>query len=129
MLNTADDLGRPGPDYLFGYGRVNARRAVESLTANTFFEGDLSQGDSTIINIDVPSGAAELRVMLLWNDPAGAPFASPAITNDLDMTLSDPSVGGPLDQSRLRTASLKRRIQERNPPAGFGPPNGAVFGF
>jgi len=91
MLNTADDLGRPGPDYLFGYGRVNARRAVESLTANTFFEGDLSQGDSTILNIDVPSGAAELRVMLLWNDPAGAPFASPAITNDLDMILSDPS--------------------------------------
>jgi len=92
MLNTADDLGRTGPDYFFGYGRVNARRAAESLQASSYYEGDISQGDSTIFNINVPSGAAELRVMLLWSDPAGAPFVSPALTNDLDMTLSDPSV-------------------------------------
>ncbi|RLD17942.1 MAG: hypothetical protein DRI69_11235, partial [Bacteroidetes bacterium] len=91
MLNTADDLGRAGPDYFFGYGRVNARRAVQSLTSGSYFEGDLTQGDSITLHIDVPSGASQLRVMLLWSDPAGAPFASPAIINDLDMTVSDPT--------------------------------------
>jgi subtilisin family serine protease len=29
LADTADDLGNPGFDYLFGYGRVNARRALE----------------------------------------------------------------------------------------------------
>jgi hypothetical protein len=29
IRQTADDLGLPGPDGLFGHGRVNALRAVQ----------------------------------------------------------------------------------------------------
>ena len=29
IRRSADDLGLPGPDALFGYGRVNALRAVQ----------------------------------------------------------------------------------------------------
>jgi subtilisin family serine protease len=29
LQNSADDLGAPGWDPVFGYGRVNARRAVQ----------------------------------------------------------------------------------------------------
>ena len=30
LLNTADDLGNPGPDFQHGWGVVNALRAVKS---------------------------------------------------------------------------------------------------
>ncbi|MDZ7846279.1 MAG: S8 family serine peptidase [Owenweeksia sp.] len=28
VLNTAEDLGNSGPDFRFGYGRINARQAL-----------------------------------------------------------------------------------------------------
>lgn len=31
IVSTADDLGLPGPDPLYGYGRVNATRAAETI--------------------------------------------------------------------------------------------------
>ena len=31
LLNTAEDLGNPGPDYSFGWGRVNALRALKPM--------------------------------------------------------------------------------------------------
>ena len=33
IQSTADDLGTPGKDNYFGYGRINARRALESLAS------------------------------------------------------------------------------------------------
>jgi thermitase len=33
LLNTADDLGEPGVDVFYGYGRVNARKAVAQTIA------------------------------------------------------------------------------------------------
>jgi len=38
ILNTADDLGNVGPDFSYGFGRVNARRALNLLQSNQFFE-------------------------------------------------------------------------------------------
>jgi hypothetical protein len=37
LRNTADDLGVPGVDEFFGYGRVNARRAAEFDVAGICF--------------------------------------------------------------------------------------------
>ena len=34
LIHTATDLGLPGPDYSFGWGRVNAREAVDLARAN-----------------------------------------------------------------------------------------------
>ncbi|HWR33898.1 MAG TPA: hypothetical protein VN451_10240, partial [Chitinophagaceae bacterium] len=38
-------------------------------------------------NITVPAGAARLKVMLTWNDPAAAANANPALVNNLDLTV------------------------------------------
>jgi hypothetical protein len=92
LCNTAEDLGNPGPDYKFGFGRVNARRAVEILDAGQYFSGSLTDQDSTSYSFSVPSGTAELKVMLMWKDPAGAPYAAPALVNDLDLLVIDPGL-------------------------------------
>ena len=37
MLNTATDMGNAGPDFKYGWGHLNARRAFNSLKNNQFF--------------------------------------------------------------------------------------------
>lgn len=87
ILNTAHDLGNPGPDYRFGYGRINALEAVKILETNRYAIGTVQTGNTNDLNITVPAGAARLRVMLTWNDPAGTANANPALVNNLDLTV------------------------------------------
>lgn len=87
ILNTAHDLGNPGPDYRYGYGRINALEAVKILETNRYVLGTIATGAINNMNITVPAGAARLRVMLTWNDPAGAANANPALVNNLDLSV------------------------------------------
>ncbi|OSZ80094.1 hypothetical protein CAP36_02195 [Chitinophagaceae bacterium IBVUCB2] len=83
--NTAADLGNPGPDYRFGFGRINALSAVRILEQNRYAVNSIATGATTDITITVPAGASSLRVMLTWNDPAAAPNSSFALINNLDL--------------------------------------------
>jgi hypothetical protein len=87
ILNTAQDLGNAGPDYKFGYGRLNALEAVKILESNRYALNTINTGGSTDIIIPVPANAARLRVMLTWNDPAALANANPALVNNLDLTV------------------------------------------
>lgn len=86
--NAAQDLGNPGPDYRFGFGRINVLGAVKILEENRYLLGPaLSTSGVSNTSITVPAGAARLRVMLTWNDPAAAANANPALVNNLDLTV------------------------------------------
>ena len=37
ICNSAEDMGNPGPDFTYGFGKLNTRRAVECLEANHYF--------------------------------------------------------------------------------------------
>lgn len=91
MLNTAEDLGNIGPDFRFGWGRVNALRAVQTLEQNRYFTGNISQGDSVTHTITVPTNVKQLRVMVYWADKAGAANATRALVNNLDLRLISPT--------------------------------------
>ncbi|MFM2190957.1 MAG: hypothetical protein RL491_1343, partial [Bacteroidota bacterium] len=91
LLNSAEDLGNPGPDFRFGWGRVNALRAVTVLEDNRYFSGLISQGGSATHSITVPANTKQLRVMLYWNDVEGDPLAAKALVNDLNFVVSDPT--------------------------------------
>ncbi len=93
MLNTANDYGNVGPDYSFGWGLVNGFRAVQLLEDNRYLSDDISQGGSNNHVINVPAGTVEARFMVYWNDPAAATGANPALVNDLDLVVTDPSSG------------------------------------
>lgn len=87
ILNTAQDLGTAGPDYKFGFGRLNALAAVRILEQNRYAVNTLSTGAFNDVSINVPAGAAKLRVMITWNDPAALANANPALVNNLDLTV------------------------------------------
>ena len=86
LCNNAEDLGTPGPDYTFGFGMLNARKAVEAMEGNQYFISSTAPASQ---NITVPSGVRRLKVMLYWADPAAAANASNTLVNDLDLTVSD----------------------------------------
>ncbi|MFI5204644.1 MAG: S8 family serine peptidase, partial [Flavobacteriales bacterium] len=90
VMNTADDLGNAGPDFIHGWGRINARRAYTLVNNNQYFLGAVAQGANNQHIINVPVGTTQLRVMLYWSDYEGAASASPALVNDMDMVVVDP---------------------------------------
>lgn len=87
LCNTAEDLGNPGPDFVFGFGNVNGRRAAEAIENNRFFISSTTPSANTIA---VPAGARRLKVMLYWADTAAAPNAATQLVNDFDLTLTAP---------------------------------------
>ena len=90
VLNTADDLGNPGPDYKHGWGRINLRRAYEVMKNNQYIYGSIDTNTVTH-TISVPGGVEEVRIMVYWNDYRGSTSASKALVNNIDMTVTNPS--------------------------------------
>ena len=86
--NTAKDCGNPGPDYKFGYGRINGVRGVEVLEKNTWFTGSVRNGETVEKEITLPKGAVALKVMLAWTDPHGTPGADKILINNLDLKVT-----------------------------------------
>lgn len=89
LLNSCDDLGNPGPDFKFGYGRINTRRSYQNMINNHFFVDSINHSSVWTQNINIPSDIYELRVMLYWNDPSGSVLSSKTLVHDLDLTLTD----------------------------------------
>ncbi|WP_052732572.1 S8 family serine peptidase [Hymenobacter terrenus] len=85
LMNTAEDLGNPGPDFRFGYGRINALRAVRVLEGSTYFRDTLAQGETRTFTVPAAAGKHQLRVLLHWSDYEGAVNARPALVNNLDL--------------------------------------------
>jgi PKD repeat protein len=89
---TATDLGRPGPDYLHGFGMLDINAAI-----NLF---DVDAGTHTrIVNSNVSStvperwfrltsdGITPIKVTLCWTDDTGDVLAQNAVINDLNLRL------------------------------------------
>jgi hypothetical protein len=102
VLHTADEAGSdPGPDYVYGWGLLNAETAARTLM-NTdgnhlVSERNLNQGESYTLTIPA-SGKGPLVATLCWTDPEGTALPamaanlnnrSPRLVNDLDLRISD----------------------------------------
>ncbi len=87
LLNTANDLGNEGPDFRFGWGQVNAFRAVKVLEENRYQQTDVLQGSNTEFILNIPDGVRKAKIMLYWDDPEAVAGAGIALINDLDIKL------------------------------------------
>lgn len=87
MMNTADDLGNSGPDFIFGYGRANILRGIRDIESGNYLIDSVSTNQTDSFQLNVPANTAELRVMVYWTDPAATPLAARALVNDLDATV------------------------------------------
>jgi len=97
FLNTADDLGTVGPDFQFGYGRVNAPQADETLKDGRYLTDSVAHSGTKSFSVNVPplpmTFTCPIKVMLAYTDREGASSMPQALVNDLDLTLVEPSGG------------------------------------
>jgi len=90
ILNSADDIGNPGPDFKFGWGRVNLRRAFQLLESNNYQWAQVPQNGVNQHIINVPPATKKMKIMVYWTDFEGSPSASKALVNDLNMSAVGP---------------------------------------
>jgi hypothetical protein len=93
LLNTANEAGNIGPDYKFGWGIVNGLRAGLLLEEGRYLSDNITQGVTNNHTINVPAGTTQARFMVYWSDVPASAGASPALVNDLDLVVTDPSSG------------------------------------
>jgi hypothetical protein len=91
MCNTATDAGNPGPDFQYGFGIMNAGKAIENIEEGNFFLGETtSEGETTSYTITVPGNQKETKVLLTWNDIPQSIYDGNALINDLDLIVTAP---------------------------------------
>lgn len=93
LINSAEDVENPQVDFKSGYGNINAYRAHQALMQNQYFQGTVTQGNTTNFDLNVPANAQNLKITVVWNDPAAAINATQALVNDLDLTVTQVSSG------------------------------------
>ncbi len=90
ICNAADDAGNAGPDYIYGFGRINGDRAAQILEDNHYYTVTLDQDEVINRTFSIPAGTAAVDVMIMWSDQASAPYETVDLVNDLDMTIVTP---------------------------------------
>ncbi len=95
VIHTARDQGTDGPDYMYGFGEVDATALIDLLRhdspGKSYWETDsLANFDCRVKSVYVPPGSSELKATLVWDDPAAAAYAATALVNDLDLFLEAP---------------------------------------
>jgi gliding motility-associated-like protein len=89
VCNTGDDLGNTGPDYAFGFGRINALTALQVLERKWYKVDSVGNAGTWTDTIRFGAGTGLFKVMLTWDDVPAAVSASPSLVNDLDLELVD----------------------------------------
>ena len=87
LLNTANDLGNVGPDFKFGWGHLNAYRALKTVEEVRYFSDEVEEGIENQHNLIVAPDVTQLKVMVYWSDRQGSPFGAKALVNNLDIQI------------------------------------------
>lgn len=100
-INSADETGvAPGPDYEYGWGLLNTKKAAVAISENGGGDYHIVEGsridnpEPTLLNFSVTEDGARVRVTLVWNDPAASPAtpvldpATSMLVNDLDLRVA-----------------------------------------
>jgi PKD repeat protein len=87
LMNGADDIGNPGPDFIHGFGRINVSNSLRMIENNWIIRDSIVQNSVNTHNIIIPNDIQQMRVMVYWTDPPAFTGAAIALVNNLDMTI------------------------------------------
>ena len=96
LMHAAQDFGNAGPDYQWGYGRIDSDGSADLLTNSGSNYADLRQdqiantAEVDTYQITVSGSPAQLKVSLAWDDEAATMQALTKLVNDLDLVLVSP---------------------------------------
>jgi subtilisin-like proprotein convertase family protein len=97
--HTADDGGETGPDPIFGWGLLNAKKAAETISGNGLSswvsEENLNNNQVFTMTVNSPGGIP-LMASITWTDlpgeanngNLGSNDPTPALVNDLDIRVT-----------------------------------------
>ncbi|MCB9933829.1 MAG: S8 family serine peptidase [Planctomycetes bacterium] len=97
LAATAGDKYNQGPDYRFGFGIPDIKRACDLILANKASGGDhvirgsIRQGDTMEYDLTVTSSATPLKVVCSWLDIYASTSASVTLVNNIDLELVAPN--------------------------------------
>lgn len=94
LTHTAKDVGPTGPDFMHGYGLIQADRAVRIAEQWSSWgrEGVVDENTTQVVyTFDVTTPMAFYKATLAWDDEEGEHNSTVSLKNDLDLTLISPS--------------------------------------
>ena len=91
LLNSAHDVGRAEVDFVAGFGQLDALGAVRTVLEQRYRTGTVGQSQEQLLDLKVPAGTQQLKITLVWSDPAAAANAAKALLNDLDIAVLGPT--------------------------------------
>lgn len=91
LINGADDIGIPGPDFRFGFGFLNVERSIIMLDSSRYITNAVANGAQATHNIVVPPNISQLKITLGWHDVAASPMAAKQLVNDIDLEVAEPA--------------------------------------
>lgn len=94
LATSAIDAGNRGPDYMYGFGVLNAERALDVLESSCTRTGIFAASATApqTFTVRVPNGAKSVRVTLAWIDPVvfkEYSYGESPLINDLDLRVTD----------------------------------------
>ena len=96
LYSSAQDLGTPGPDYMYGYGRINIQDAVDIIIDDAgagfrIIQDQVYNSNVFEYEMNVTSDLATLVTTLAWDDREATAGAGIKLINNLDLELESPS--------------------------------------
>lgn len=97
LINSAEDIANPGPDYKAGFGRINAKGAVDLIDSITDthpkVHSDTIRHNGTIKYSFKLTRADDFKTTIAWVDPDADPKAEQTLVNDIDIVLVNSDTG------------------------------------
>ena len=90
VINSADDLGTPQVDFVYGYGKLNVAQSLKTLDENRASLYEVGKSQDLLIPLAIPANVAEVKLTIAWNDPPAVVNAAQALVNGLDLSLETP---------------------------------------
>lgn len=90
LLNSATDVGNPGPDFIYGWGIVNAGKAFDIINNKKYQHISLNQGEEKALFLTIPQNTANVKIMIYWADREASLISSKALVNDFDLVVGNP---------------------------------------
>ncbi|MGM9479031.1 S8 family peptidase [Pedobacter sp. GSP4] len=91
LVNSADDLGTPQVDYVYGFGKLNVAQSLKTIDENRVGVYTVAKGQDLVLPLNVPANVAEVKLTISWNDPAAAVNSAQSLVNGLDLSIESPS--------------------------------------
>lgn len=134
VINSADDLGTPQVDFVYGYGKLNVAQSLKTLDENRVSLYEVAKNQDLLIPLTIPANVAEVKLTMTWNDPPAIVNAAQSLVNGLDLSLENPAGNltlpwglssfphlDSLSKPAVRKADLINNVQQvtlDNPAAG-----------